>query len=599
MNKELPEREQIDEQFKWNLEDIFASDEDWEQEYQAVTDELSDILQLEGKLVESGEQLFNGLEKIMSIQARASRVHAYAHMKQDQDTSNQQYQALNARAQELYHNLNDATSFVVPEILKLDRGQLAEYMEQTPGLEKYEHFLDNILRQRQHYLSRNEEKLLAMAGEVASGPSNIFTMLNNADLTFPLMEDEDGEEIRITHGRFIELMKSRARRVRREAFEKLYEKYGELENTFASTLNSSVKGHIYYARARNYDSALEYALDDDNVPVMVYDNLISTIKDNLEPLHRYVELRQRELGLEELHMYDLYTPLIPEVEIQITYQEAREKVKQGLKPLGRDYLKLLEEGFESGWIDVYENRGKRSGAYSSGCYGVHPYVLLNYTRDVSNMFTLAHEMGHALHTYFSNQNQPYVYSEYKIFVAEVASTLNETLLLHHLLQTTDSEAKRLFYINHYLEQFRATVYRQTMFAEFEREIHSRQEQGVPLTPSLLKELYRELNREYYGPEVVLDQQIDLEWARIPHFYYNFYVYKYATGFSAATAIAAKILRKGQPAVADYLEFLKSGDADYPLQLLKIAGVDLQSPQPIRKAIGVFEDYLDQFEQDLS
>jgi oligoendopeptidase F len=593
--KELPLRKEIEEEYKWNLEDIYNTDEEWEEAFKKVKELLEKVEDYKGKLTASGKDLLNGLELIMEIQEIVSRLYAYAHMRQDENTNNQTYQALYNRAQGLYNEVSSATSFMVPEILTLSRPEIEKYIAETEGLELYHHLLDNILRQKDHYLSANEEKLLAMAGDVTQGPDNIFSMLNNADLVFPTIKDEKGEEIRVTHGRYIQFMQNKDRRVRKEAFKALYSKYDEFINTFASTLNTAVKGHIFYARARNYNSALEAALDDDNVPVDVYQNLIKTVKDNIEPMHRYVSLRKKLLNLDELHMYDIYTPLVPELEMKIPYEEAKELVLKGLQPLGDEYLEILKKGFDNGWIDVYENKGKRSGAYSSGCYGVHPYVLLNYTDNLENVLTLAHEMGHALHTYYSNENQPFVYANYKIFVAEVASTLNESLLIHYLLEETDDETREKYLINNYLEGFRGTVFRQTMFAEFEKIIHEEAEKGVPLTPKYLKEIYYQLNRDYYGPEIHLDDEIALEWARIPHFYYNFYVYKYATGFSAATALANMILNDGQPAVDKYLNFLKSGDSDYPLNILRTAGVDMNSPAPIESAISVFKEYVEKME----
>ncbi|ACL69574.1 oligoendopeptidase F [Halothermothrix orenii] len=596
MAKELPERNKIDDKYKWDLEDIYKTDEEWEKDFNRVKDKLKDIATFQGKLVNSSQNLLDGLNLIMEVEEVATRLYAYAHMRQDEDTRDQSYQSLFNRAQSLHNELASITSFMVPEILTLSREQMNKYLEEKEGLKLYRHLLDNILRQKDHYLSAKEERLIAMAGEVTQGPYNIFSMMNNADLTFPIIKDEKGEEVRVTHGRFIELMENKNRRVRKDAFKALYSKYNEFINTFASTLNTAVKSHIYYARVRKYNSALESALDDDNVPVDVYNNLIKTIKDNLKPMYKYMKLRKEILGVDELHMYDIYTPLVSDLDIKIPYEEAKEMVINGLKPLGDEYLNILKEGFNSGWIDVYENKGKRSGAYSSGCYGVHPYVLLNYTDNLDNVFTLAHEMGHAIHTYYSNKNQPFVYANYKIFVAEVASTLNETLLIKYLLENTQDEKKKKYLINHYLEQFRGTVYRQTMFAEFEKIIHEKVEQGQPLTSGLLKEIYKKLNEEYYGPDVVSDEEIALEWARIPHFYYNFYVYKYATGFSAATALANKILEEGDKAVQRYIQFLKSGDSDYPLNVLKKAGVDMSSPEPIESAISTFKEFVDRFEK---
>lgn len=596
MAKELPLRSDIDSQYKWRLEDIYATDDDWEKDFEKVREMMQKLDVYRGNLVSSSENLHQGLQLIMEINEILDRLYAYSHMRSDEDTSNQKYQALNRRAQALATEIASAVSFMVPEILTLSREKVEEYLNENEGLKLYSHFLDNILREKDHYLSEEEEKILAMASDVARGPGNIFSMLNNADLVFPTIIDEEGEEVRITHGRYIDFLMSKERRVRKDAFTALYSKYGEFINTFAATLNTNVKAHIFYARARNYNSALEAALSSDNIPVSVYTNLIDTVKENLDAMHKYVSLRKEVLELDELHMYDLYVPLVKELDIKIPYSEARETILQGLKPLGEEYLRILEEGFNSGWVDVYENKGKRSGAYSSGCYGVHPYVLMNYTDSLDNMFTLAHEMGHALHTHYSNENQPYVYADYKIFLAEVASTLNEILLLHYLLENTEDVLKKKYLINHYLEQFRGTVFRQTMFAEFEKIIHEAAEAGQPLTAEFLNETYHRLNEEYYGPDIVVDQDIDLEWARIPHFYYNFYVYKYATGFSAATALANMILEEGEPAVKKYLEFLKSGDSDYPLNILKRAGVDMSSPTSISSAIATFRDFLKRYEE---
>lgn len=595
MAKELPLRSEIDDQYKWRLEDIYATDEDWEKDFEKAREMLGKLDDYRGRLVSSSDNLYQGIELIMEIEEILTRLYAYSHMRSDEDTSNQKYQALNRRAQALATEIASAVSFMVPEILTLSREKVEEYLEENEGLKLYSHFLDNILREKEHYLSEEEEKILAMASDISRGPGNIFSMLNNADLVFPTITDEDGQEVRVTHGRYIDFLMSKDRRVRKDAFTALYSKYREFINTFAATLNTNVKAHIFYARARNYNSALEAALSSDNIPVSVYTNLVDTVKENLDAMHKYVALRKEVLELDELHMYDLYVPLIQDLDVKIPYFEAKETILEGLKPLGEEYIGLLEDGFNNGWIDVYENKGKRSGAYSSSCYGVHPYVLMNYTDSLDNMFTLAHEMGHALHTHYSNENQPYVYADYKIFLAEVASTLNEILLLHHLLENTDDILKKKYLINHYLEQFRGTVFRQTMFAEFEKIIHEAAEAGQPLTAEFLNETYHRLNVEYYGPDIIIDEEIDLEWARIPHFYYNFYVYKYATGFSAATALANRILEEGKPAVESYLEFLKSGDSDYPLNILKRAGVDMSSPEPISTAIATFKDFLKRFE----
>ena len=407
-----------------------------------------------------------------------------------------------------------------------------------------------------------------MAGEVANAPGDIFSMVNDADMRFPYITNEDGQEVELTHGRYIQFLESKERKVRKQAFNALYETYGKQKNTIATTFNYSIKKDLFFSKIRNYPSTLEMALHGDNIPISVYDNLIKTVEENMDALHRYVSIRKKALKLDELHMYDLYVPIIQDIEMQIPYSQAKEMVAKGLEPLGDKYLNILKEGYNSGWIDVLENQGKTSGAYSWGCYDTHPYVLLNYQENVNNVFTLAHEMGHAIHSYLSNKKQPYISANYKIFVAEVASTLNEILLTNYLLETLEDDQQKAYVLNHYLEQFRGTVYRQTMFAEFERIVHSMAERGEPLTVDSLSEIYYNLNLKYYGPEMVIDEEIALEWARIPHFYSSFYVYKYATGFAAAAALARQILDQGQPAVERYLDFLSSGGSDYPIELLK-------------------------------
>lgn len=596
MAKELPKRNEIEEKFKWNLEDIYENNDEWEKDYNKVQELLPEIEKYKGKVTNSAKNLLELLNILMETQEIISRLYAYAHMKKDEDTREQKYQALFNRAQHISNELDNTKSFIKPELLKMSQEKLNKFMENNEQLKLYKHYLDNIIRQKEHYLSEKEEKILALANDVTQAPENIFSILNNADLEFPVIKDEDNNEVRLTHGRYIKFLQSKNRRVRKEAFNALYDTYDDFINTYATTLNSEIKTHVFRAKARNYNSSIEAALDEDNISVDVYDNLINVVNDNLDSMHKYVGLRKELLDLDELHMYDVYTPLIEEVDMEIPYNEAVETVLKGLKPLKSEYLQNLKKGFKSGWIDVYENKGKRSGAYSSGCYGVHPYVMLNYSENISDMFTLAHEMGHALHTYYSNKNQPFVYSNYKIFVAEVASTLNESLLIHYLLENTDDLDKRKYLINHYLEQFKGTVFRQTMFAEFERDIHNKVEEGKPLTSDLLNDIYHKLNEKYFGDKMIVDKKIDREWARIPHFYYNFYVYKYATGFSAAAALSQKIINEGETAVKKYLEFLKSGNSDYPLNVLKKAGVDMTSPQPISTALGIFNDLVNELEE---
>ncbi|MGM0437914.1 MAG: oligoendopeptidase F [Bacillota bacterium] len=596
MAKELPKRTELDDKYKWNLKDIYENIGEWENDYNKVEEILPKIEKFKGKVTNSAEELLELLDILMEAEEIISRLYAYAHMKKDEDTRKQKFQALFNRAQHISNKLENTKAFIKPELLKTPQEKLNKFMKKNDELKLYEHYLNNIIRQKNHYLSEKEEKILALANDVTQAPENIFSILNNADLEFPLITDEDGNEVRLTHGRFIKFMQSKNRRVRKEAFNSLFDTYDNFINTYATTLNSEIKAHVFRAKARNYNSSIEAALDEDNVSVDVYDNLINVVNNNLDSMHKYVSLRKELLNLDELHMYDVYAPLIEKVDIDIPYKEAKESIIKALKPLKDNYIKNLEKGFKSGWIDVYENKGKRSGAYSSGCYGVHPYVMLNYSENISDMFTLAHEMGHALHTYYSNKNQPFVYSNYKIFVAEVASTLNESLLIHYLLENFDDIDKRKYLINHYLEQFKGTVFRQTMFAEFERDIHNKVENGEPLTAELLNNIYHKLNKKYFGEKMIIDKKIDREWARIPHFYYNFYVYKYATGFSAAASLSQKIINEGEKAVNKYLDFLKSGNSDYPLNVLRKAGVDMSSPEPITTALGIFGDLVDELEE---
>jgi oligoendopeptidase F len=597
--KKLPSRSEIKVEDTWKLEDIFASDDAWEKEFEEVKALIPKMEKFKGKLGESAQTLYDALQEQDELTMRVSKLYTYAHMRYDQDTTNSFYQGLNDRIKTLYTQIASALSYVTPEILSIEESKIKQYMAEHKELKLYAHALDEITRERPHILSESEEALLAQASEVLGSSSNTFGMLNNADLEFPSIKDENGEEVEITHGRYIRFLESSDRRVREEAFKAVYETYGKFKNTFASTLSGTVKKDNFSARVRHYNSARHSALSTNNIPEEVYDNLVKTVNDNLHLLHRYIDLRKKVLGIEELHMYDLYTPLVKDVKMEVTYEEAKDYILKGLKPLGEDYLNVLKEGFENRWVDVHENKGKRSGAYSSGTYGTNPYILMNWQDNVNNLFTLAHEFGHSVHSYYTRKTQPYPYGDYSIFVAEVASTCNEALLNDYLLKTIDDEKQRLYLLNHYLEGFRGTVFRQTMFAEFEHDVHVRAQNGEPLTPELLTKLYYDLNKKYFGDNLVIDEEIGLEWARIPHFYYNYYVYQYATGFSAAAALSKQILEEGDAAVERYVGFLKSGSSDYPIEVLKKAGVDMTTSQPIEEALAVFEEKLTEMERLLN
>lgn len=589
-------REHIDDKYKWNLKAIYPDENAWEEDFKAVKNLADQLVTLQGTMGQSADALLKVLQLSDELGRKIEKLYVYARMRRDEDNAVNLYQALFDRAESLGVEVSSAAAFIVPEILTIPEEKLSAFIKENRALGTYQHFLDEILRQKAHILSAQEERLLAMAADLSMAAQNIFTMLNNADIKFPVIRDEEGREVELTKGRYGSFMESSNRQVRHDAFKALYGSYRKLVNTLGASLSSSVKKDIFYARARNYPSALEASLDEDNVPLEVYNRLIEAVHAHMEPMHRYMRIRQDLLGVDELHMYDIYTPLVQEYKVKVPYEEAQQKILEALKPLGSEYAQLLQKGFQGGWVDVYENEGKTSGAYSWGTYDTNPYVLMNYDEKLDDMFTLAHEMGHSLHSYYSNHHQPYVNAQYSIFVAEVASTVNESLLIDYLLENSQDEKEKIYLLNHYLEQFRGTVYRQTMFAEFEKIVHEKAEQGEALTPEMFNKIYRDLNKIYYGPDVYLDEEIDLEWARIPHFYSAFYVYKYATGFSAATAIKEAILQEGQPAVDRYLEFLKSGGADYPINLLKKAGVDLTTSEPVENALQYFAKLLEELEE---
>lgn len=598
--KKLPARSEIPVEETWNLEDIFATDDDWNKEFDEVKALLPGVQAFKGKLGESPDLLYDALQYQDQLLSRLVKLYTYAHMRYDQDTTNSFYQSMDDKIKGLYSMAASALAYIVPELLEIEEQTLNNFLTEKEELKLYKHALEETNLQRPHVLSADQEALLAKASEVMDASSNTFGMLNNADLEFPTIQDENDEEVEITHGRFINFLESDDQRVRRDAFKAVYETYGKFRNTFASTLSGNVKRNHFNAEVRKYESARHAALSANHIPESVYDNLVNTINDNLHLLHRYVKLRKKVLGVEELHMYDLYTPLVKEVKMDVQYDEAKSMIFEGLAPLGDNYLTVLKEGFENRWVDVQENKGKRSGAYSSGAYGTNPYILMNWQNNVNNLFTLAHEFGHSVHSYYTRKTQSYPYGDYSIFVAEVASTCNEALLNDHLLKTIDDDKKRLFLLNHFLEGFRGTVFRQTMFAEFEHLIHQKVQSNEALTAESLTAAYYDLNKKYFGEEdIVIDEEIGLEWSRIPHFYYDYYVYQYATGYSAATALSKQILEEGKPAVERYIEFLKSGSSDFPIEVLKKAGVDMTSTKPIEDACKVFEEKLNEMEELLT
>jgi len=594
--KNLPRRNEVDLKFTWAIEDLYASDELWQKEYEKVKEMLPKAMEYSGRLTKSAELLLNFLQLTDDISKLMERVYVYANQKCHEDTASATYQDLSNKANALSVQVNSALSFATPEILTIPEELMAQFRYENEELKLYDFYLKDILRLKPHVLSGEMEELLADVGEIAEAPSSIFSMFNNADIKFPEITDENGETIKITHGRYGQLLESNDRRVRKEAFEAVYATYLSYRNTLAASFSANVKQEVFFAKSRKYSSTLEKALNAGNIGVEVYTNLITAVHENMNLMHRYVALRKKLLGLDELHMYDLYTPLISDVKMEILFDEAKVIVAKGLEPLGEDYQKILTEGYNHRWIDIYENENKRSGAYSWGAYGTHPYVLLNYNDTLNNVFTLAHEMGHAIHSYHSDKKQPYIYAGYKIFVAEVASTCNEALLIDYMLGNTEDKKEKAYLINHFLEKFKGTLYRQTMFAEFEMITHKMVEDGESLTADALCKIYHDLNVTYFGNDIVIDSEIDMEWARIPHFYNAFYVYQYATGYSAAIALSRRILIEGDPAVADYIRFLSGGSSNHPIELLKGAGVDMSTKEPVKQALQMFSELLDQMEE---
>ena len=591
----IPKRSEVPEEYKWALEDIYPSDEAWTadlEKLKAIPEKLSTY---KGKLCKSAESLYEYFKLSDEVSVLCDSLANYAQRKSDEDTTISKYQNFMGQLMNVYVEVNSACSFDSPEIISISDEDLEKFYQQKPELVLYKRAIDKLRLKKDHVLSEAEEKILSMTGEMGQSPENIYSMFSDADLKFPDAIDKDGNAHQVTHGSYIPLVQSSDRVLRKSAFEAMYSTFDKFKNTCAATLSAQIKAVNFYAKARKYHSSLEASLDGNEVPVEVYTNLIEAVHENMNYMYEYVALRKKLLDVDELHFYDLYTPIVADADEKITFEQAKETIFKALEPMGEEYLKILREGFENRWIDVYENEGKTSGAYSAGAR-VHPYVLLNHKDTLNCMFTLAHEMGHAIHSYLSNKNQPIVYSDYVIFVAEVASTCNEALLMEYLLKNTTDKKKKAYLINYFLEQFRTTLYRQTMFAEFELKINELVANGESLTADTLNEIYKNLNKLYFGDGIVLDDEIALEWARIPHFYYNYYVYQYATGYAAAIALSRRILNEGEPAVKDYIKFLSGGCSTDPISLLKIAGVDMATTEPITKSLELFGNLIKELEE---
>lgn len=588
-------RSEINAEDTWDLQHLYANRNAYDHDITEIESNLLSISDYRKKITQGAAFLLEYLKKRDHLLLIIDRLYNYAFQSSDEDTTNTEAQAMKNQILQLYNRFASAIAWEAPELLTLNNTTLEAWFKEVPELEMYRHYLEDTLRQKPHTLSAAEEELLSLSGDMSYGPETIFGMFNNADLHFPSIDDGDGNLIEITHGRFISLMESKNRQVRKDAFTALYSTYAQYKNTLAATYSANVKKELFYTRARKYTSTMEAHLNEHNIPTTVYTQLIDTVHDFLPSMYRYVALRKKLLDVNELHMYDVYTPIINYDTPDYSYEHAKQMVLEGLKPLGEDYLALLKEGFEQRWIDVYENKGKRSGAYSTCVYGHHPYVLLNYQGTLENVFTLAHEMGHSLHSCYTNKHQSYINSNYNIFVAEIASTCNEYLLIHHLLNHAKYNEERAYLLNHLMDQFKGTLFRQTMFAEFEMLTHDLEAKGEALTCDVLCKIYKDLNQQYFGPDMVVDDEIAMEWARIPHFYTPFYVYQYATGMSAAIAFGSRILSREEGALNDYKRFLSGGCSMDCMDLLKSCGIDMTTKEPTRKALEVFDQYLTQLE----
>ena len=588
------QRNEINEKDTWDLSTIFETDQKWEEELALLTEDTKEAASLEGHLLDSAESLLNITERYLDLSRRLEKLYVYAHMKNDQDTRVAKYQEYYAKAMTLYSQLDQVFSFHEPEFMTITEEQYQNFLAEEPKLQPYKHFFDKLLQNKEHVLSQREEELLAGAGEIFGTASETFAILDNADIVFPFVKNEDGNEVQLSHGVYMRLVESKNREVRRGAYEALYSTYEQYQHTYAKTLQTNVKVQNYRAKVRNYKSAREAALAANFVPESVYDNLVSAVRKHLPLLHRYLALRSKILGIPDLKMYDVYTPL-SSVEYSFTYEEALKKAEEALAVLGEDYLSRVKRAFSERWIDVYENQGKRSGAYSGGSYDTNAFMLLNWQDNLDNLFTLVHETGHSMHSSYTRETQPYVYGDYSIFLAEIASTTNENILTEKLLQEVQDDATRFAILNNFLDGFRGTVFRQTQFAEFEHAIHQADQNGEVLTSEFLNNLYADLNQEYYGLSKEDNPQIQYEWARIPHFYYNYYVYQYSTGFAAASALAEKIVHGSQDDRDRYIDYLKAGKSDYPLNIMRKAGVDMEKEDYLNDAFAVFERRLDEFE----
>ena len=594
--KELTTRDQIDSKYKWNIEAMIPDESVISGELETIKKEAEAYEEdFAGRLTESADTLLAAFQKRDDIWRRLEKIYVYARMRRDENNAETKYQAMADQCNSVIAAVSASMAFFTPELLSASEETILAYIDAAPGLEIYRFAICDTMRQKAHILTQAEENILAQMSEITGATNDIFTMLNNADIKFGTIIDEDGDETEVTHGNFIKFMESHDRDVRKNAYNAVYDAYKELINTIASAYNYNTKTDVVSARIRKYESARAAALSGDNIPAEVYDNLVAEVHKNLPAMHRYVELRKKLLGVDKLYMYDMYVPLIKLPETSVSFEEGLDIMRDALQPLGEEYLTKMNKGIEEGWIDVYENKGKTSGAYSFGCYDSYPYILLNYTDTLKDVFTIIHEMGHSMHSRYTRDEQPYIYGSHSIFTAEVASTVNESLLMQHLLRTEDEKEMRKYLLNMHLEEFRTTLFRQTMFAEFEDITHKAIESGETLTAEWMCQQYEDLNAQYYGSAVEKDDVIRYEWARIPHFYNAFYVYKYATGYSAATAISKKILTEGKPAAQDYIRFLKTGESDHPIELLKIAGVDMSSPLPVQQAMETFNQLLDEFE----